>query len=224
MTERAPEDFAHERTALDSAHQQNETQRDSFIALAHTALFAASVSFVGNVTPLRTAIWRPVLITGWTSSIIGLLALTLSFHFARQAIDARRAALNDDDPPASRTLEALNAISLWSFPISLLCLFSFVTANVVSAHEPSSESPVSAQPTLPPGRGCLPAAPRTDACACTAPTKPAAVADPQRTRRARAGRRDSRTSGADANANPATTASATREEVTLRQQPKRRCY
>jgi hypothetical protein len=131
---RSAEDFAYERGTLDAAHNQNEAGRDAFIAVAHTALFAASVSFVGDVTPLTDAILIPILILGWAASVVGLFALTVSFGAARRAIDARRAALNDDNPPNSTLCEVLNGIALWSFPVALLCLFSFVTANVVHAN------------------------------------------------------------------------------------------
>lgn len=138
---RSIDDFSHERDMLDAAHTQNEAGRDAFVALAHTALFAASVSFVGDVAPLADAILIPVLIAGWAASVIGLLALTISFGAARRAIDARREALNEEDPPKSRIPELLNAISLWSFPVSLLCLFSFVTANVVYANGRQTQHP-----------------------------------------------------------------------------------
>lgn len=140
MSERSLDDFNHERQALDAAHAQNEAGRDAFIALAHTALFAASVSFVGDVTPITQAIWRPALILGWAADVVGLLALTFSFGAARKAIDARRAALNDLNPPVDRLCEQLNSIALWSFPIALLCLFSFVTANVVCADVQQTKS------------------------------------------------------------------------------------
>ena len=135
----------HEREALDAAHAQNEAGRDAFAALAHTALFAASVSFVGDVTPLKDAVWKPLLITGWTADVIGLLALTLSFGAARRTIDARRAALNDTEAPGGLALEALNGVALWSFPVALLCLFSFVTANVIHADDREEESTTLAQ-------------------------------------------------------------------------------
>lgn len=141
MPRRTKDDFAHERQALDAAHAQNESGRDAFVALAHTALFAASVSFVGSIAPVHEAIWIPALILGWTSDVVGLLALTLSFGAARRAIDARRRALNDVDPPSNRLCEWLNAIALWSFPVSLLCLFSFVTANVVHANDRQAQPP-----------------------------------------------------------------------------------
>lgn len=132
---RSSEDYRHELNALDAAHAQNEAGRDAFVALAHTALFASSVAFVGDVTSLDSAIWRPAVIVGWAASVTGLLTLTISFGMARRTIDKRREALNDDEPPSSGLLEILNGVSLWSFPVALLCLFSFVTANVVNADD-----------------------------------------------------------------------------------------
>lgn len=145
MSHRSIDDYAYERQTVDAAHAQNESGRDAFAALAHTALFAASVSFVGDVAPLDKAIWKPVLILGWSADVVGLLALTSSFSAARRMIDARRAALNDADPPASRLAEILNSIALWSFPVALLCLFSFVTANVVNLDGRETKPPGSAE-------------------------------------------------------------------------------
>jgi len=141
MSQRSLDDYAHERQVLDAAHAQNETGRDSFVALGHTALFAASVSFVGDVTPLAEATCKPLLIAGWSADVIGLLALTLSFGAARRSIDARRAALNEIVPPVIRLAELPNGIALWSFPVALLCLFSFVTANVVYANDRPTSPP-----------------------------------------------------------------------------------
>ena len=141
MSERTEDDFKHERSAIDAAHVQNEAGRDAFTALAHTALFASSVAFVGDVAPLAGAIWKPALITGWLASVIGLLALTFSFGAARRSIDVRRSSLNDPEPSEDKLCEYLNATALWSFPVALLCLFAFVTANVVSADVRQAEVP-----------------------------------------------------------------------------------
>ena len=135
MVDRDPEEIAHERAALDAAHSQNEAGRDAFVALAHTALFAASIAFVGDVRPINEAIWKPVLIAGWGASVTGLLALAISFGAARKAIDAQRAALYEAAVPPNRWASRLNTISLWSFPVAILCLFAFVTANVTAVDE-----------------------------------------------------------------------------------------
>ena len=131
---RSIDDFNHERQALDVAHAQNEAGRDAFVALAHTALFAASVSFVGDVAPVTQAVWLPALIGGWAADVVGLLALTFSFGAARRAIDLRRQALNEEEAPTDTRAERLNGIALWSFPVALLCLFLFATANMVQAN------------------------------------------------------------------------------------------
>lgn len=186
MSGRSLDDFVHERGVLDAAHAQNEAGRDAFIALAHTALFAASVSFVGDVAPITKAIWRPALIACWLADVIGLLALTFSFSAARRAIDARRAALNEENPPEDRLCEQLNAISLWSFPVALLCLFSFVTANLVNADgqqinpstsasgELSGERDHSSTASANSGRHCVPGrrsnARAASACGTSTPT------------------------------------------------------
>lgn len=146
MASRTPEEIAHELEVIDQAHAQNEAGRDSFIALAHTALFAASVSFVGEVAPLTSAIWKPALISGWTADVVGLLALTFSFGAARRFTEARRAAIYHAEAPIHRMPEILNGIALWSFPVSLLCLFSFVTANVVHANGRQAQPSAVAQP------------------------------------------------------------------------------
>lgn len=144
MTQRSPDDLRHELQALDQAHAQNEAARDSFVALAHTALFAASVSFVGSAVPLAKAVWLWALIAGWALDVLGLLSLAVSFATARKTIDARRAALYAETPPIAVWLDRLNWFALWSFPAALLCLFSFVTANVIHINDqeaqPSSTS------------------------------------------------------------------------------------
>ena len=131
MTQRSSDDVKHELQALDQAHAQNEAARDSFVALAHTALFAASVSFVGSAVPLAKAIWPWALVAGWAIDVIGLLSLTISFATARKAIDARRVAIYAETAPIAVWSDRLNELALWSFPAALLCLFSFVTANVI---------------------------------------------------------------------------------------------
>ncbi len=140
MYQRSSDDIKHELDALDQAHAQNEVARDSFVALAHTALFAASVSFVGSAVPLAKAVWPAVLIGGWAFDVVGLLSLTISFATARTAIDARREALYADTPPIAIWSDRLNSFALWSFPAALLCLFSFVTANVVHINDQQAKS------------------------------------------------------------------------------------
>ncbi|MBH5322182.1 hypothetical protein [Aurantiacibacter sediminis] len=132
---RSKEEYDAELASLDAAHNQNEAQRDSFIGLAHTALFAASISFVADLFPLGSAALLWLVVMAWLSSCFGLLALTLSFVESRKAIDARRQALNDEEPPRASWLEALNAVALWTFPVSLLSIFVFASVNLMRAND-----------------------------------------------------------------------------------------
>lgn len=144
MTGRTPEDFANERDALYQAFAQNEVGRDTFVGLSHTALFASSVAFVGDVRPLAEAIWKPVLIFGWACNLVGLVSLALSFAVVRRHIVSRITALNSDEAPSSAWADVPNAVSLWCVPASLLCLFLFVTVNVWNIDEPKAKPAVAA--------------------------------------------------------------------------------
>jgi hypothetical protein len=141
MNERTVEQKRDELNSLDQAHIQNETARDSFIGLGHTALLAASISFVGDVVPLADALCMPALILSWLAGIVGLLSLAMSFEEARRAIDRRRQAINDFDAPDSVDADKLNRIALWTFPVALITLFVFVTANVVRPMSQNSRPP-----------------------------------------------------------------------------------
>ena len=124
------DEFNQERLSLDAAHLQNENGRDTFLGLAHTAMFAASISFVGDVTPLNDAIFKPVLFLGWSLDVVGLVSLTCSFQAARYAIDRRREALNESTAPDAKWAERLNGVALWTFPFAVLCIFAFVSVNL----------------------------------------------------------------------------------------------
>ena len=132
---RSREEFNAELSSLDAAHNQNEGLRDTFIGLGHTALFAASISFVADLFPVGKAELVWLIIMAWVSSCIGLIAFTLSFSESRKAIDARRAALNEKEAPRASKLEALNAVSLWSFPVSLIAILIFASVNLVKSHD-----------------------------------------------------------------------------------------
>ena len=187
MNQRSPDELRQELQGLDQAHAQNEAGRDNFVALSHTALFAASVSFVGSAVPLKTAIWLPALVAGWTIDVLGLLALTISFATARRAIDERRSALYAEIPPIAVWSDRLNGFALWSFPAALLCLFSFVTANVVNINDRQTKSTATAtipfkrvQGNSPPAAGTPPAGGRVTTAdgRCTGSTRPSRAATP----------------------------------------------
>lgn len=128
---RDPDECRHELASLDNAHLQNETARDSFLALAHTALFASSIAFYGDVGSTHAVRLAPLLLAAWLSSVTGLIALTWSFTAARADISRRREHLYDrKGTPESKLVAVLNTTALFSFPISLLLTFAFVAANV----------------------------------------------------------------------------------------------
>jgi len=125
---------------INQAHADNEASRDAFLAVAHTALFAASIAFVADVAPVQTAVWKPALLLGWLLSVIGLFALTASYAIARRVNDEARKALYKKDAPSSRSLDVANTIALWSFPLALLCVFGFATSNVVKTMTNENEA------------------------------------------------------------------------------------
>lgn len=154
-----------ELSALDAAHIQNETARDTFLALGHTALFAASISFIGQLGALNEAIWRPVIYVAWLSSVIGLLGHTASFGAARRLIDARRAEIFNIKEPDPRFADRLNVVSLWTFPIALVSVFVFVVANVSMPHgqQETSASPAVTTQLQPEGNNAATEEPKPQA-------------------------------------------------------------
>lgn len=131
MSTRSPEDCRSELEAIDAAQIANEVQRDAFVALGHTALFAASIAYIGDVRPAGEAETLWSLYIAWASSVVGLLALTFSFDVARRAANARRRSIYEQIVDDSAALvNFCNAVALWTFPISLIFLAAFATINV----------------------------------------------------------------------------------------------
>lgn len=131
MSSRPPEECRSELQAIDAAQIANEAQRDAFVALGHTALFAASIAFIADVRPAgeAEALWS--LYVAWTSSVVGLLALTVSFDVARRAANSRRQSIYEQVVDDSAGLvNFCNAVALWTFPISLILLAVFAAINV----------------------------------------------------------------------------------------------
>lgn len=128
---RSSDETKTELSSLNDAHIQNEALRDTFVSLGHTALFASSISFVSSAIPPGGAILLPLIIIAWLLSVIGLIAMTISFGAARRYIDARREALKEETPPRDICTNVLNTVALWTFPCSLIMIFIFVSANVL---------------------------------------------------------------------------------------------
>ena len=112
---------ADQKKLLNEAHSQNEEGRDAFLAIAHTALFAASLGFIGNLIDNEPPKLIFILIIGWSSSVIGLGALTWSFYEAKRQI--LRASREEQTNP--QAVRFANNVALWSFPTALLLIFPF---------------------------------------------------------------------------------------------------
>lgn len=128
--QRSSDDLSREVDALSQAHLQNETARDAFLALAHTALFAASVSFVSDVAENHQAKLLWLLIAGWLASVLGLLALTWSYFETSRHIRTRFQTIFDTAVAEPRLATLLNTGALLSFPVALISTFVFAAANI----------------------------------------------------------------------------------------------
>ena len=131
MAERSEEDKRQEVAAIIAAQIANGGQRDAFVALGHTVLFTASIAFMGDIRPAGKVEWTSLLFLSWASSVVGLIALTWSFREAHVAADERIANIHNDD--ADDSLDAVdfaNAVSLWSFPLSMSLTAAFAAINL----------------------------------------------------------------------------------------------
>ena len=118
-----------------SAHIANEAQRDTFISLGHTALFASSIAFIGNVVGGQGPTAIGWLYAGWTSSFLGLLALTLSFESASRYNDAHRGSAGKAEEASRNWVDNINKLALFTFPLSLACFAIFAALNISSIKE-----------------------------------------------------------------------------------------
>lgn len=150
---RTPDECKDELAQLDQAHLQNETARDSFIAVAHTALFAASIAFIGDVVKLEDATAAWAVEASWVLNATGLVALSISYPIVARYIHKRRQAVYNAQPPECRVCSWLNWAALATFPLSVLALLLFVLANVGDRHDQQTTR----DPTVSAGTGGRPA-------------------------------------------------------------------
>lgn len=130
---RSPQEVQQEAAELSAAQIANGGQRDAFAALGHTVLFTASIAFIGDIRPAVEVQGLWLLMISWTSSVIGLFALTLSFQIAHSEADKRRQAIHDvlvDD--RGLVTNMCNGIALWTFPLSMLLTVVFAAVNIGS--------------------------------------------------------------------------------------------
>lgn len=131
MAGRPKKDIDREWAELVAALTANSTARDSFLAIAHTALFAASIAFlsdiVGDQPPI--AIW--LLVISWAMGVIGLMALTVSYVSADKAIRKRFEQIHDLEAPNANITDRLNLLATVTFAVSLILTFAFSSINVL---------------------------------------------------------------------------------------------
>jgi hypothetical protein len=130
---RSPEAVPQEIQDNSAAHIANEIQRDAFVSLGHTALFAASIAFIGDVAKPGEAEFLWILYLAWASSVLGLLSLTASFELAKRQNDKQRDLVHLLALEVSPFADYANRLALWTFPISLICLAFFAGINVAKA-------------------------------------------------------------------------------------------
>lgn len=131
---RSEADIRQEAAEIAAAQVANASQRDAFVALGHTVLITASIAFMGDVRPAGEVEVLWLLILSWAVSVIGLFALTLSFHAAHSDSERRRLQIHDaslDD--RDRLTSVCNMLALWSFPVSMLLTVVFATINLWNA-------------------------------------------------------------------------------------------
>lgn len=131
MTQRHESEWRPELQDINASYMANEAQRDAFVALGHTALFASSIAFIGGVDALKSAKGLVFLCGAWGMSVLGLFALTLSFELAKRCADKRRKAIHDAEEPDSASAALANSIALWTFPVSMTLLTAFAVVNII---------------------------------------------------------------------------------------------
>lgn len=118
---------------INAAMSANASQRDAFIALGHTVLFTASISFMGDVRPAREIEFVSVLFFAWFLNAVGLIALTWSFQAAHNDNNRRIDRIHDDSAvDGNKGLEIANGVALWTFPAAMIATAVFAALNLWS--------------------------------------------------------------------------------------------
>lgn len=150
MTRRTKAEKQKEWEALCAAQIANATARDSFLAVAHTALFAASIAFVSDWIDQFQPRAIALLLLSWLVGAVGLIALTVSYVAAQREIQKRQDNIHEDDVTNSSCAERLNHVAVVTFPISLLLTFLFSSINVLYMSENPRPSPAIIERGVPP--------------------------------------------------------------------------
>jgi heme/copper-type cytochrome/quinol oxidase subunit 2 len=76
--------------------------------------------------------WRWLLVIAWLFSVVGLIALTVSYHAAGHHISRRRQQIYENSAEDPTSVALLNGVALWSFPAALVSTFVFAMINILS--------------------------------------------------------------------------------------------
>ncbi|MDQ0566862.1 hypothetical protein GRI55_05415 [Erythrobacter citreus] len=118
---------------INANQSANDNQRDAFVALGHTVLFTASISFMGDVRPAAEIEHLWLLFAAWFISVVGLFALTFSFQLANADNNRRVDQIHDDSADDRNIwLEVSNEIGLWTFPAAMTATMAFAGLNLWS--------------------------------------------------------------------------------------------
>lgn len=138
MVSRPKKEVEREWAELAATLTANSLARDSFLAVAHTALFASSIAFLSDIVGSRPPIAIWLIIIAWASAVIGLLSLTISYVSADKAIRTRFEQIHDLEPFQSSITDRLNLIATITFAVSLILTFFFSSINVLRMNEPKT--------------------------------------------------------------------------------------
>ncbi len=130
---RTDEQKREEVAEINAALSANASQRDAFIALGHTVLFTASISFMGDVRPAQEIEFVWVLLFAWALNAVGLIALTWSFQAAHSDNNRRIDRIHDDAAvDGNKCLGITNGVALWTFPAAMIATAVFAALNLWS--------------------------------------------------------------------------------------------
>jgi hypothetical protein len=158
---------------LNEAFIANQNGRDAFLAVAHTALFAASISFVGDVVKDHELQFVWLIISSWAVGVVGLVSLVASYASAQHEIGKRREAIFHDTHSNYNLTSKLNKMALYSFPIVLFLTFAFAACNVFNMSDENKQIQVLVEKGIQPAPR-MPSQPTPNTGVVPAPQMPSA--------------------------------------------------
>jgi len=129
------------RNHLIESRRQSYEQFDKAIFSLAGGGSTVSIAFIKDVVPLKTAIYKHLLVCSWIFFTLALVLTLLSFMFSRFAIDKQLQNANDyflkkDNSALTRkniflvVTERVNYSSAASFTLGLMAMLFFVYLNL----------------------------------------------------------------------------------------------